>query len=313
MNSTWLPRSLRRVQIPPVKCQGIKSKLVPFIARNVQWAGQGKWIEPFMGSAVVALNLAPRRARLSDTNKHLITFYRAVQDGVITEATARQRLVEMGAELHAKGEPFFYEVRRRFNESSDPIDLLFLNRSCFNGVMRFNSKGLYNVPFGKKTDRFRKAYVTKIVNQICWLRRLFNEKDWEIECCDWRTSLATAKSGDFVYVDPPYIGRHADYFNRWTSSDAEELAAACHALPCGFALSMWKGNRYRENPHLAEHWGNDEIRTFSHFYHVGPTESLRNEMIEALAIKRGFAAPHELDEEAELEAQHVQQSLFGDT
>jgi DNA adenine methylase len=291
MKKSLLPRELDRVSVPPIKCQGIKTKLVPFIAANIQWDGHGQWIEPFLGSGVVAINVAPERAILSDTNKHVISLYQAIQSGTITAGLARDALVEMGGELRKRGESYFYEVRDRFNESHQPLDLLFLNRSCFNGVMRFNGRGRYNVPFGKKTDRFRRAYVTKIVNQIRWIKGVFAETGWQIRCYDWRESLAEARPGDFVYLDPPYIGRHADYFNRWSDEDAVALASECRRLPCGYALSMWHENQYRRNDHIGDFWGGTTVRTFRHFYHVGPTESLRNEMTEALVIRTGFAAP----------------------
>src|SRR5207247_7692486 len=144
-------QDVKKVHVPPLKCKGIKTKLVPFIAKNIHWGGEGRWIEPFLGSGVVAFNLAPKRAKLTDTNKHIINLYRAIQESCVTEGVVRERLSEMGALLRQRGESYFYEVRDRFNTSADPLDLLFLNRSCFNGVMRFNAKGRYNLPFGTKT------------------------------------------------------------------------------------------------------------------------------------------------------------------
>src|SRR6185437_8542535 len=138
------------------------------------------------------------------------------------------------------GEASYYEVRERFNRQGEPLDLLFLNRSSFNGLMRFNRQGGFNVPFGKKVERFRPAYVTKITNQVRRLEETLRGKDWEFRVADWRETLALVRSGDFVYLDPPYVGRHADYFNRWGEQDAIQLAAACRELPCGYALSMWK-------------------------------------------------------------------------
>ena len=63
-----------RVQVPPIKCQGIKTKLVPMILRRIDRDPEGVWVEPFLGSGVVALNVAPKRALLADTNPHLIRF-----------------------------------------------------------------------------------------------------------------------------------------------------------------------------------------------------------------------------------------------
>jgi DNA adenine methylase len=110
------------------------------------------------------------------------------------------------------------------------------------------------------------------------------DKDWVFQVSDWRKTMAQAQEGDFVYLDPPYIGRNTDYYNNWTETDAIELAQTAQNLPCGFALSMWLENKYRKNEHIETHWNGLEIRTFAHFYHVGASEDLRNEMQEALVL-----------------------------
>jgi DNA adenine methylase len=115
-------------------------------------------------------------------------------------------------------------------------------------------------------------------------------KEWSIEVLDWRESVAHAKAGDFIYLDPPYLGRNADYFNQWSSDDAAELARVVQSSDAGFALSMWLENSYRKNEHIDVAWPQTERRTVSHFYHVGATEALRNPMTEVLAIRSGFAA-----------------------
>ena len=86
------------VHAPPLKIQGIKTKVVPHIRDNADWDGSGRWIEPFVGSAVVALNIAPRRALLGDTNPHLIRFYSAIQAGTVTAATVRGRSLSVKAD-----------------------------------------------------------------------------------------------------------------------------------------------------------------------------------------------------------------------
>src|SRR5437868_14833385 len=102
-------------------------------------------------------------------------------------------------------------IRERFNANPTSLDFLFLNRSCFNGVMRFNRQGKFNVPYGHKPERFAQAYVTKITNQIRRIAEAMSSLDWQFSAADFRQTLAVAAPGDFVYVDPPYAGRHVDY------------------------------------------------------------------------------------------------------
>jgi len=288
-----LPCDIDHVGVAPIKCQGIKTKLVPFIFGSIRWnpEDKGRWIEPFLGSGVVALNLAARRAVLADTNKHIIGFYQAIQSGELNGVAVRDYLTAEGERLAGRGERHYYEVRERFNENGSAFDLLFLNRACFNGLMRFNRRGEFNTPFGHKLERFSRAYVTKIVNQVIWAARQMEGKDWEFRVAPWNEVLCEAQEDDFVYLDPPYIGRHTDYYNSWDSLEAERLAKAARSLPCGFALSMWLQNRHRRNEHIIDCWSGLEIRVCGHFYHVGSTETLRGEMDEALIIKPGYATP----------------------
>jgi DNA adenine methylase len=279
-----LPKHISKVGVPPIKCQGIKTKLVNFISENIEWDGRGKWIEPFLGSGVVLFNIQPERALVSDSNKHIINLYQQIQTGNIDEIIVKEYLKNSGERLKGQGQDYYLEVRKRFNEKGCPLDFLFLNRSCFNGLMRFNSKGGYNVPFGHKPERFSQAYITKIIHQISWIKKMMKGRDWVFQVADWRHTFREAKKEDFVYLDPPYIGRNTDYYNNWTENDAVALAEASRNLPCGFALSMWLENRYRKNDHIHNHWEGLEIRSFSHFYHVGSTENLRNEMQEALVL-----------------------------
>ena len=121
-----------KVMIPPIKCQGIKSKLVPFIKQVVDWSFEGRWIEPFMGSGVVGFNIMPHDAVFADSNPHLINFYNAIAQGKIDGLKVRQFLEEQGEKLSRLGQNYYYEVRERFNKTHEPLDFLFLNRCCFN-------------------------------------------------------------------------------------------------------------------------------------------------------------------------------------
>ena len=218
-----LPRATKHVIVPPIKCQGIKTKLVKFILNNISWDGKCRWIEPFLGSGVVLFNVQPERALVNDINPHIIRLYQMIYDGSLPHEEVRAYLSAEGKKLLSNGEECYYLVLERFNKIGNPLDFIFLNRSCFNGVMRFNSKGEFNVPFCRKPDRFRQAYVTKIVNQISRIQQIMRGKDWEFRAGDWRECLEHVAADDFVYLDPPYLGRHTDYYQRWSEKDAIEL------------------------------------------------------------------------------------------
>lgn len=270
--------------VPPIKCQGIKTKLVSAIQKIANTRNYSRWVEPFCGSAVVALNVQPKKALLCDTNPYIINFYQNIQSGKITAATAKEFLTSEGEKLKTQGEPYFYEVRTRFNTAPTSLDFLFLNRACFNGVIRFNKKGKFNVPYCHKSERFAQAYVTKITNQIRQITQILETVDWTFAVHDFRATLTQVKITDFVYADPPYAGRHADYFNSWSNADEAELASALSSLPSDFLLSTWHSNEFRSNTAIDQIWNraNFHIRKREHFYHVGASEDLRHPMLEAL-------------------------------
>lgn len=270
--------------VPPLKCQGIKTKLVSAIQKIAEAREYSRWIEPFCGSGVVALNVQPKKALLCDTNLHIISLYQDIQRGKITAAATKEFLTGEGERLKSQGEPYYYEVRTRFNETPTPLDFLFLNRSCFNGVIRFNRKGHFNVPYCHKPERFAQAYVTKITNQVRQIAQILRSVDWTFEVGDFRETLAKAEAGDFVYADPPYAGRHVDYFNSWSDADEAALAALLGSLPCDFLLSTWHSNEFRRNSAIDLVWSRADFHMLKreHFYHVGPSEELRHPMIEAL-------------------------------
>ena len=289
--------------VPPIKCQGIKTKLVGEIHRLAQSRAYERWVEPFCGSCVVALNVQPRKALLCDSNIHIIRFYQDLQKGRVTPAVVKAFLVEEGEKLRAGGEDYYYAVRERFNNQPNSLDFLFLNRSCFNGVMRFNRRGKFNVPYGHKNERFAQAYITKITNQIKHIATAVLTHDWTFAATDFRTTLAQAAPGDLIYADPPYAGRHVDYFNSWSEADEAALAGLLKTLPCKFILSTWHSNEFRTNDMIAKVWSDPRFHmlTREHYYHVGSTEDLRHPMIEALILNfPALAAPYEIVEQKQL-------------
>jgi DNA adenine methylase len=287
--------------VPPLKCQGIKTKLVGEISRLAQAQEFERWMEPFCGSCVVAFNVQPKRALLTDSNVHIIRLYQEIQRGSLTPGLAKTFLTDEGEKLRAGGEAHYYAVRDRFNAQPTSLDFLFLNRSCFNGVMRFNRHGKFNVPYGHKPERFAQAYVTKITNQIRRIAEAISACDWTFAAADFRQTLASAQPGDLVYADPPYAGRHVDYFNSWSEADETELGNLLKKLPCRFILSTWHSNEFRTNAMIERHWNDPRFHllTREHFYHVGSTEDLRHPMIEALITNFPVHAPQRESDESE--------------
>lgn len=275
-----------KVVVPPIKCQGIKTKLVPFIAEKAIMDEDGVWIEPFVGTGVVAFSLAPQRALLVDKNQYIIKMYQEIQNGTLTSKLVREFLEYHGSILEKRGAEYYLEMRDEFNMNGDPLYFLFLNRSDFNGMIRFNKKGQFNVPFCQKPNRFAKAYITKICNQVSNVAKVMDGKDWRFECGHWQTAFESATERDYIYLDPPYIGRDTSYVGEWPEEEAEELARFARETPANVCLSMWKENEFRRNDHLFEFWSDFTWHEQDHFYHIGAKESNRHPMIEVLAIKR---------------------------
>ncbi len=274
-----------RIIVPPIKSQGIKTKLVPWIQALVPEV-KGRWIEPFLGTGVVAFNSGFKRALLSDTNPHIIRFYQQIQQGIITPSRVRAYLEKEGESLRNapnEGYHHFNYIKDRFNKYNDPLDFLFLSRAGFNGMMRFNRKGDWNIPFCKKPNRFSKAYITKIVNQVrnvaCLIR-----PDWEFLTAPFEEIIEKATKEDIIYCDPPYAGRYVDYYNGWTGDDEKRLFELLSSTPAKFILSTWHHNDYRENNMIQRYWDKFNIVTRDHFYHSGPKIENRNSIVEALVF-----------------------------
>ena len=271
-----------KVNIPPIKSQGIKTKLVPWIGSIVPQDFDGVWIEPFMGTGVVAFNLAPRHALLCDANPHLVNFYQAIAGGDITAEIVRDFLDREGEKLLEKGASHYYSVRDRFNRDHQPLDFLFLNRAGFNGMIRFNRKGEFNIPFCQKPRRFARAYITKIVNQVSYVSRLFKAKEFTFKRQNFKKTIYEAGAGNIIYCDPPYIDRYVDYYSGWNGGQEKELYEALSTTSSKFILSTWHHNDFRKNEYIDSLWSRYNILTREHFYHVGGREENRNPVVEAI-------------------------------
>jgi DNA adenine methylase len=149
-------------------------------------------------------------------------------------------------------------------------------------MIRFNKKNEYNVPFGHKPERFAKAYITKIVNQVNHFEYMLRENDWIFLCQSFEDTVVMSDSNSFIYCDPPYIGRHVDYYDSWNETQEQELKKCLSNSKVRFMLSTWDGNQFRSNPYISKIWGDCGKITHEHFYFLGGKETNRNTMTEAL-------------------------------
>jgi DNA adenine methylase len=175
---------------PALKWAGGKRWLVPHLKSIWEANAERRYVEPFCGGLAVVLGLQPQQALLNDVNPHLINFYRQVQNGL------KMRL-RMGND-----EELFYRHRERFNRlirkgralTEEGAQLFYyLNRTCFNGLCRFNKSGDFNVPFGTYAAI---NYAADFEEYVALFRK------WQFSNVD--IEALKLKSGDFVYADPPY-------------------------------------------------------------------------------------------------------------
>ncbi|MDO5667010.1 MAG: Dam family site-specific DNA-(adenine-N6)-methyltransferase [Alcaligenaceae bacterium] len=181
---------------PFLKWAGGKSKLAPFILNFIPEKHSGRLIEPFVGSAALSLAIDFDEYVLNDVNPDLISLYEILQEQkkIFIDFARSLFTPENNQELK------FYELRERFNaiEKGEERAALFiyLNRHAFNGLCRYNSKGGFNVPFG----RYSKPYFPE-AEMLGFLQKADR---MQFMCSDFEFAMRLAEQGDVVYCDPPY-------------------------------------------------------------------------------------------------------------
>lgn len=182
---------------PFLKWAGGKAKLCPeFEKRGLFPAKFETYHEPFVGAGAVFFHLRPAKAVLTDMNEELIATYIAIRDDV-------EALIEaLSAMKRRHSESYFKEVRKQRPSDLSSIEraarMIYLNRTCFNGLYRVNAKGEFNVPFGRYDN-------PRIVDAVNLRRVAAALKTTTVEVADFRKVATRAKKGDFVYFDPPYV------------------------------------------------------------------------------------------------------------
>lgn len=188
---------LKEDTYPIVKWVGGKRQLMFELLKNMP-ENYNRYFEPFIGGGALFFYLQPDNAYISDVNEELINLYQVVRDNVDELITDLQK--------HDISKEYFMEIRNidRTDEYKNWSDVkkasrfIYLNRTCFNGMYRVNSKGEFNVPFGHyKNPRILDE--NNLINCSNLLQRT------EIKHADFSEILKKVKKGDFVYFDPPYV------------------------------------------------------------------------------------------------------------
>lgn len=180
---------------PFLKWPGNKYRIINFIKKHLPF-GQ-RLIEPFAGSGAVFLNTDYPSYLLADNNKDLINVYQCLKENGPSFIEYCRTFFRPEYNTASR----YYDLRLKFNTTTDVYEksalFLYLNRHGYNGLVRYNSSGEFNVPFG----RYAKPYFPE-KEMLCFWGK---SQKAEFICCDFRETLAMAQPGDVVYCDPPYV------------------------------------------------------------------------------------------------------------
>jgi DNA adenine methylase Dam len=190
---------------PFLKWAGGKTQLLTELHKYVP-NNFNKYIEPFIGGGAMFFSLNPHESIIADSNEELVITYRQVKDHV-------ESVIEH-LETFEHSETFFYNIRsldpNELEHSYRAARLIYLNKTCFNGLYRVNQKGQFNVPYGKGSGSFLNVEVLRNASDFLTETTIIKG-----DYLDVLTEFAT--EGDFIFLDPPYypVGRYSD-FKRYT-------------------------------------------------------------------------------------------------
>ena len=216
-----------------MKWAGGKRQLIPILDKHFP-KNHGTYFEPFLGGGAVLFHLLSKnpnqRCSISDLNSELVLAYVTIRDRVDELISS---LKKHSKNYFANTSSYYYKIRE--NEPKGQIEktsrLVFLNRTCFNGLYRVNSKGKFNVPLGRYSN-------PNIVNEenLRANSRVLQSRKISIKCQDFSSVLDEVKKGDFVYFDPPYqpvskTANFTSYTNRdFNLDDLKRLVELCYEL-----------------------------------------------------------------------------------
>lgn len=199
---------------PFVKWAGGKRQIMKDIKKYIP-DNYSTYYEPFVGGGAVFFELAPKKAVLNDYNKELMNVFECIKDEIRFEKMCN----ELNHHEANHSEEYYYKIRdldrdkKKFNKLVDykrAARTIYLNKACFNGLYRVNSKNEFNVPYGKK-----EKVNTYEGQNLGIVHCILNFNDIELQSTDFEEAVKNAKKGDFIYFDPPYDS-DTSTFNSYT-------------------------------------------------------------------------------------------------
>lgn len=209
---------------PIIKYRGGKSKEIQYLAPHIPQF-EGRYIEPFFGGGAMYFYLEPNNAIINDINVRLMNFYKAVQNDYeilheelrqleSTYTQNRKNFEELkkqhpGDRVPDENEFLYYRLRDMYNglitpTYSEAALYFYINKTAYSGMIRFNAKGEYNVPYGRYKN-FNTSIITEAHQHLL--------QDTEIYTGDYREIFDMVHPNDFVFLDPPYDCVFSDYGN----------------------------------------------------------------------------------------------------
>lgn len=233
---------------PLIKYRGGKSKEIPNLIKHIPQFN-GRYIEPFFGGGALFFYLEPQKAIINDINSKLMAFYTGVRDNFgslkneLSEIESiytdnRKQFEKLKSKTPEKrvndnNEPLYYKIRDMFNdlvekEYSDALIYFFINKTAYSGMIRYNAKGEFNVPYGRYSN-LNTSLVTMAHSKLLSNAEIFNH--------DYSEIFRMANEDDFMFLDPPYDCIFSDYGNiehkdGFNERNHKELARQFKMLNC---------------------------------------------------------------------------------
>jgi len=234
----------------PIKYTGNKYKLLPQILKHFPEDIE-VFLDLFCGSGTVAINVKSDAAVCNDISFPLINLLRYLQRHSPEEIMDGIKGLIMKYQLSRENKPGFENLRKSYSKTQSPLELFTLICYSFNSLMRFNSKGGFNVPFGRK--EFNEFIIRKNLEEF---HRVVSTRPFIFTCGSYiNTPLNLLSKRDFIYIDPPYLISNAVYNKQWGVEEERNLLAwldLVNAKGLRFALSNVTHHKGLENEILVK-------------------------------------------------------------